>query len=199
MLRNILTALAVSISLLAGPAWGSAIYSVDRDVGVGSVKGTIVTDGSIGDLAVQNILDWSITVTDAEGSFLLTPETSLFASNTPLDIGIGLTATSGALLFDFDDGEDYFLMQRYEIGDGGPFWFLANDWFGSGPSEVVYAGPDQFELGPDYEEIRDARLGITERSGTVAVATSISVPAPGSLGLLAIGIAGVTLTRKVRR
>lgn len=47
-------------------------YDVDRQIGAGSVRGTITTDGSLGTLASDNIADWMLTINDGDGSGNLT-------------------------------------------------------------------------------------------------------------------------------
>lgn len=86
-------------------AQAQTVYHLDRIVGLGTVKGTIETDGTIGPLTPNNIMSWSLEADDGSGV------------HDPITIGgstrgEGLTgdgagwsffsATESELLFDFD-------------------------------------------------------------------------------------------------
>ena len=81
-------------------------YVVDRKVDVGTITGTIVTNGKIGSLAVADVVDWNLKI-DADGD----PATSgqllgpLSGGNSTLVVGgPQLTATATGLFFDFGAG-----------------------------------------------------------------------------------------------
>lgn len=88
-------------------------YCIDRQIGTGSVVGTITTDGTLGVIRQGNIIDWELTLTSpnlANGpvdmiDFASQIQTNLFGTNT--------TASSTQLFFDMDGttGPGYFLLQ----------------------------------------------------------------------------------------
>jgi hypothetical protein len=54
---------AIAISAIR-PSRADIVYNVNLQVGVGSVTGTITTDGLIGSLAFGNITDWNLTLSN---------------------------------------------------------------------------------------------------------------------------------------
>ena len=62
---NVLKLATVSLLFWAFGAQGQIVYELDRALGsTGTVKGTIVTDGTIGPLTPSNILSWSFETND---------------------------------------------------------------------------------------------------------------------------------------
>jgi hypothetical protein len=88
-------------------------YCVDRQIGTGSVVGTITTDGTLGMIDGSNIIDWELTLTSP--NLINGPvDTISFASQAQTLIdGDVVTATSTQLLFDIDgdSGEGLLLLQ----------------------------------------------------------------------------------------
>jgi hypothetical protein len=79
------------------PARADIVYNVNLQVGVGSVTGTITTDGLIGSLAFGNITDWNLTLSDG---FV---QSTLNSGNSgDFLAGPGLVASSTGLFFDFN-------------------------------------------------------------------------------------------------
>lgn len=101
----------VAVAAVAGVATTHAkaatvTYVVDRKVDVGTITGTIVTNGKIGSLAVADVIDWDLKI-DADGN----PATSgqllgpMSGGNSTLRVGgPQLTATATGLFFDFGAG-----------------------------------------------------------------------------------------------
>ena len=86
--------------ILAGKATADSItYHIDVPVGVGSVMGTITTDGDLGTLLNGDITSWNLTLNDGTGTATLSssnPADSVFIS------GGSLSASAGSLFFDFN-------------------------------------------------------------------------------------------------
>jgi len=108
VIRKSFRALLLTLPMLFSSALADAgpIYSVNRTIGVGSVVGTIETDGTTGILDVPNLLDWNLTLNAGAGSFsLLGP---LSGSNSFAQIsGTSFTASLTSLLFDFSSSDPF--------------------------------------------------------------------------------------------
>jgi PEP-CTERM motif len=160
------------LSLASGPAHAGPIFNVNRTIGLGSVVGSIETDGTIGVLATGNILDWTLTLNDGTGPFtLLGP---LSGSNSALAIsGTSFSESASQLLFDFSNNSGaWVLFQNRSIGS-------------SGETVATTLGSDVF----------------ASRSGVLAVADSelAPVPEPATLLLLSTTMAGISLVQRQRQ
>ena len=174
------------LSLAWGPAHAGPIFNVNRTIGVGSVVGTIETDGTIGVLATANILDWTLTLNDGSSPFtLLGP---LSGSNSALGItGTSFSESASQLLFDFSNNSGaWVLFQNSNIGSSINFWCL--DGASGGCSGSVSGETVATTLGSDV---------FASRSGVLAVADSelAPVPEPATLLLLSTTMAGISLVR----
>jgi hypothetical protein len=95
----------IGVLALASCAWANPItYNVNLSVGTNAaVTGTIVTDGTIGTLALANVVSWNLTITDGTNNMttVLTPANSniqSFNGNSS-----DLVATSTNLTYNFSD------------------------------------------------------------------------------------------------
>ena len=113
--------LVAALSLGAASAMADT-YSINRTPGaVGSVVGSITTDGTYGTLSNSNISDWDLVFTDAGGSFHLFGPLS--GNNSAILIsGSGLSATASELDFDFAPvvhaASDGRVLDQHEAGGG---------------------------------------------------------------------------------
>lgn len=196
--RNLFAALTFAGALLSASASASIIYSVDRTVGSGSVSGTITTDGSLGVLTTESVIDWSLTLTDKAGSYLLNYGNSDFfgVALSPFSEGVGLTASRRNLLFDPVDDGGFMWLQFLEIGGGGPIWYINGDTY-----EEVYAGPSQYDLSgiEEHQAVFNSRYVSGPGSGGNVIGISVfDVNEPASVFLVSLALAGLIGARAMR-
>ena len=178
--RAALLRTAFLVVLVTAPS-GATTYTVQRTVDVGTVTGTIETDGTLGTLFAANILDWDLVVDDGVGSFRLVGPLSGENSQVAVGFEPGLSATATDLLFDFSGaGFNFLIFQAPTLGAGTGttgYWCLDSDL------------APCFESPPGREAIK-AALGAVisaERTGVVVIATNAAaVPSMGSWGFMAL-------------
>jgi hypothetical protein len=89
------------------PAAADIIYDVNRTVELGSVTGTITTDGTIGTLATNNIASWNLTLNGPGASPF-----NLTNLNSGVQVtGNDLSATATNLSFNFSGPSGFLLFQ----------------------------------------------------------------------------------------
>jgi hypothetical protein len=174
---------------LTGSSASAATYNVDFSSGANSISGTVTTDGTLGTLALGNILDWNLTAAHAPYSAQFTGPLSGGNSLISAWQGNALSATATDLLFDFGasfavvgiakpNGCCAILLYSKDNGANTPAIFLA---VGNSPTDgvsVVLPGPE----------------------GIVSIATA-TTPVPGALPLFAtgLGVFGLAAWRRKRR
>ena len=207
--RNLLSALTITASLFAGSAHASIIYHVDRTIGNGSVIGTITTDGKLGNLITRdclehggapdclprsNIIAWDLLLNDGVDSFTINQDNSIYF-NAISPYSTNFWATPNSLLYDFTSpGFDWFsYASEASLGYESPDWQL---WEGH---ESVYAGPAVWDTSFTFEDYYAQTQ--TQQRGTEVIIGSVvtSVPEPDSLILLALGLASIGCTRRIKQ
>ena len=158
-------------------------------IGTGSVSGTITTDGTMGFLAPANVTDWTIALTPDPGTpfTLLGP---LSGNNSGLaTLGNGLFTTAAGLFFDFDNS-GYALFQNPAPGSGVNYICFAGNGTlcGNFVGPAINDGTDVFGVNTKPEEATRVLIGTV----------GSTVPEPGSLGLLSLGLLGLGAIRRVR-
>ena len=114
MLRS--TLLASSLVLCGAASKAAAItYDVSLAVPDESVTGTIQTNGTLGTLATDDILDWQFVVINGALSFTLIGDGQPGDNSDVFISGQSVTATERQLLFDFS-GDGFVLFQRRASG-----------------------------------------------------------------------------------
>ena len=113
----IVTLLFVAIAAPLARA-GDITYNVNFTVGIGSVHGSIQTNGAVGTLSVGDIVSWNLLLNDGVSTFDL-----MGTSNSAVDInGTSLSATATDLFFNFSNTtEDFVLFQNPVLGSGENF------------------------------------------------------------------------------
>ena len=186
-IKSLLAALSIVGLSSVATAAPSLTYNVNRLIGIGSVVGTVTTDGTFGTLATANVTAWSLTLSDGIGSFAITEANSGF-----LAVGSGLTADVDSMDFDFSGASVAFDFQNPSVGSG------VNFWCGNGASGTTCIG--SFSV----EEVKLSAPGspVASRTGIVEIATRStavpgnSVPEPTSLALAGLALLGAAAARR---
>src|SRR5436309_15106863 len=92
MMKSLLCVLACVSVCSAGPI----VYTVNQTVGLGSVTGTITTDGNLGTLGGVDISAFNLNISDGNGTIqLVNPQSGATT------FGSGLSATLTGLFFNY--------------------------------------------------------------------------------------------------
>jgi len=162
------------------------VYPSGNPLQTDTVLGTLTTDGTLGVLSSANILSWNLNLIDqldATKDFLLTPSNSEVVHV----FGNALTATATGLSFDYTQAGAEFLIQGDNRGNSlHPISSGFNYFCFSATGGWCLAGES---IVPDYYAT-DGVI-VTARGVQPTDPGSNSVPEPGTLGLLALGLLGV--------
>ena len=108
----------------AQSASADVVYEVDQTIGLGSVVGTLTTDGAAGTLALGDILSWNLTLNGVGASGGLNPINSITESFGP---DLGLSVVGSDLYFNYSDPTgSNFLIQISPGESGATFWCNAS-------------------------------------------------------------------------
>ena len=174
--------IGLTLMIALGQANASIVYSVNESFGGGSVTGTVTTDGTLGTIStISPFIDWNLTLSDGINSSSLNSGNSF---RYYVGQSFRWTATVSDLTFDHTFGQ-FFL-------------FYANDlvsyWCLEGPSDGCSgtAGSSNFTV--NVSGSRSAQ--ITDRQPSTVFTAQSSVPEPGSLAIVALGLLGLAASRK---
>jgi hypothetical protein len=187
--------LSVKLVLLAGlliPAVSQSsaatiTYTLTNDVldnagwGSGALTGTITTDGTIGTLSSNNIINWAINIAYGSYSNTITPASSAVGVYLPT---IGLSATATDLLFQFSpQGYNDFAFSR--VPENYSLYGDYVDWngysYGNGQfASDLFASADGVSYGQT-----DGPQGLQ------TIAEVAAVPEPSTWAMMILGFAGV--------
>lgn len=183
-LNSIPLALAVNFVLALGQANASIVYSVNESFGGGSITGTVTTDGTLGTIStISPFIDWNLTLSDGTNS------SGLNSSNSFLyDVGQSFrwSSTATDLTFDHTFGQ-YFL---FFANDYVSFWCL------EGPADGCAGYPGTSNFMVNVNGSRSAL--VTDVQPNTVFTAQNSVPEPGTLASVALGLLGIAASRKRR-
>ncbi len=192
--RRVFVSLILSLTItLLSPGTGSAslIYDVKRTIGAGSVTGTITTDGTLGQLATGNFIDWQLTLDDGLSSFTLFGPNNVNSNSNLLLTSNSFIASATSLVFDFG-APGLALFQSPRVGSGRNWWCL------DGTQANCSNGPN----GDESLRVR----GLTERTQqqlepfvVASIVAPVQVPEPASLAFFGFGFAGLALVGRRKR
>lgn len=159
-------------------------YNIDQTIGVGSVVGTIETDGATGVLSGSDITGWNLMLNGDGASFALSTANSVVQV-----VGSDLTATPTALSFNFSGSDDGYLLFQDGLFSGMHYTCDATE------ADTCFQGasvvPEAFDS-PSAQNVAE--------SGTQVIATAATpVPEPTSIAVLGFGLLGLGTIRGRRR
>lgn len=170
--KRTLLALVVSGCALINAAQAGITYQVDRTIGLGSVVGTITTDGALGVLAGSDITAFNLHLNGLGVSLdISNPSAGAYI------VGSDVTATAQNLLFNFSGTDAGILLFQVNLSSGHNYYCLNTNSGTCLLSESVV---------PEYYTDPSAQFAV--QTGNQVIGTA--VPEPGTL---AIGIAGLGL------
>ncbi len=179
----IVTLLFVAIAAPLARA-GDITYNVNFTVGIGSVHGSIQTNGAVGTLSVGDIVSWNLLLNDGVSTFDL-----MGTSNSAVDInGTSLSATATDLFFNFSNTtEDFVLFQNPVLGSGENFLCFEGAVAGcSAPSSINL----RVNIDDTSQVLPETGVQIVGIAGTSAT------PEPSSLLLFGTSLLGLAPVRR---
>jgi hypothetical protein len=182
-MRTLILALAASLVALSAQA---TTYVSSHAVGTGSVQLSITTDDTLGVLEEDNIVDWTISMTNLGTTFTLLGPASGDNSRIEID-GNAFKATATDLTFDFSAAGALVLFQS--TGLGRELYCL------QGAAACFDNGGGAEFVSPVAGFTGSARVARIGEQGVAAVA----VPEPASWGLMLVGFAGLGALLRARR
>ncbi len=180
------TIFMVALALAGTSAAAAAItYNVSQTIGLGSVVGTIETNGAIGPLAQSDVIGFDLTVSGPGASVELTQADSVVITS-----GGNFSATENSLFFNYSGASGYLLFQLGSFGTGMKYFCNASvaDTCFQGASAI----PESFDSPSAQVEARAGNQILGSVSG--------AVPEPASWALMlgGFGLVGAALRQRSR-
>jgi hypothetical protein len=185
-------ALLTSIVALGSSANASITYRGMESFDGATVDLSITTDGLIGTLGTNDIINWNVKVDEGAifGSVDLTP-----ADSQEEVAGSELRATPWGLLFNFTNAMEtleFFLIEEPVIGSNGPFWCAANNGCYPYNTQALSANTLTDDIAA-YNAYMDL-------NGETVIATipEVSTSTMMALGFAGLGFIGYRQTRRTK-
>lgn len=158
-------------------------YNVNQTIGLGSVVGTIQTNGTIGDLSQSDILGFMLTVTGPGASVQLSEIDSIVRED-----GNNLSATASDLLFDFSGAPGLLLFQKDQFGTGMKYFCNAS------VTGTCFQGASAIP-----ESFNSISAQVEARAGRQIIASVGMVPEPGTWAMMLLGFGMISAGMRYRR
>lgn len=182
--------IAILSSLLAAAPLAAAtiVYDVNQTIGLGSVVGTITTDGSFGTLTAADVTGFHLTINGNGASVLLTDADSVVVDN-----GTNFTATGSALLFNYSGPAGYLVFQQGSFGTGMKYYCNASTL--NACFQGASAVPEAFNSASAQVE---ARTGLQTIGTAITAVGGVPEPATWALVVAGFGFVGSMMRRRSR-
>jgi hypothetical protein len=166
--------------LAAGAAAAPITYKVNQVIGLGSVVGTIQTNGTVGSLAGTDVLGFDLVVSGPGASVELTQADSVVVGQ-----GSNFSATASNLFFDYSGASGYLLFQQGSFGTGLKYYC------NSSVLGTCFQGASAIP-----EAYNSLSAAVEARLGSQIIGSA--VPEPASWAMIAMGFAlvGAVARRK---
>ena len=182
LLTGVIVAATVSVAGTTATA-ATITYSVNQTIGLGSVVGTIQTNGSFGLLTQADVVGFDLVVSGPGASVELTQTDSVVRT-----MGSNFGASASQLFFDYSGASGYLLFQQGSFGTGMKYYCSASvfDTCFQGASAV----PEAFNSASAQVEPRTGNQVIGSVAGMV--------PEPASWALMigGFGMVGACMRRR---
>jgi len=180
--RRLLGAAVFPMLMAASVASAAITYQVDQTIGLGSVVGTITTDGNTGTLGASDITAWNLNLNGVGATLNLTNLNSgVFVT------GGDVSATTHDLYFNFSGTPGDYLLFQVSFGDGYQYYCDAVSY------TVCYEGAT---VTPQY--VLDASEQNMPESGNQIIGVA-GTPEPAAWALMLLGFCGLGAALRSRR
>jgi hypothetical protein len=178
----LLGAALVASAAIAPAASATAItYNVDQTIGLGSVVGTIQTDGAIGTLGASDITAWDLHLNGVGATFEITNSNSAVFLR-----GDDVTASASDLFFNYSGTDNGLLLFQQGLFSGN-FYYCD-----STASDECFQGAT---VTPGF--VFDGTAQNVALSGNQIIGTA--VPEPATWAMVLVGFGGLGVAMRARR